>query len=173
MLRKYAPPMRCSVLSYLVYARRWKPMRFIQRCPICGPPVTLQPSTRYSNSSQCTPQLWLVDVRYGLWNSLSEGLWHRRLVYLVFHISPQAEVAWSNVRRSRGPRNGSCSIYTCLLHFRRQLPLIVIGAPLAADVIINVPNKNLMSFLAVFKLFMFVSITFSKIHLISYHPNHL
>jgi hypothetical protein len=43
-----------------------------------------------------TQQLWNNDVSYGLWNPFSKllkKLWHRKLAYLEFHISPEGEVA--------------------------------------------------------------------------------
>jgi hypothetical protein len=192
--------------------------KFIQRCSVCAPLITLRTSVRYL-ILPCTPQLWLNHM----WNSLSKGLWHRRLVYTwsfiyfffsfswwgetestwyVGHCCPivpapddrgwwlwsswwnedwqgkpkysektcptatlsttnptrpdlgsnpgrrggkpatnrlsygtalsytlHVEVAWSEVRGSRGPINGSCSSYPSLLHLRRHFSLTVIGAP--------------------------------------------
>jgi hypothetical protein len=47
--------------------------------------------------SSCTPQLthqrWLCPVKFVL-----EGMWHRKLVCRIFHISPYIEVARSKAR---------------------------------------------------------------------------
>jgi hypothetical protein len=56
----------------------------------------------------CTRQLWLVDVGYALWNSLSKlskGLWHLRLVHLVFYMTSTATVI------TRGMCTTFCEVY--------------------------------------------------------------
>lgn len=74
----------------------------------------------------CTLQLWCIDVGCDVWNLLSEGLWHQRLVYLVFHISSYVEVTWSNVQVSRGPRNRSCFFFQAYGRFLTKKSLTAI-----------------------------------------------
>jgi hypothetical protein len=113
---------------------------YIEMFDMCSISYSVNVDAIFEFSSR-TAHLWLTDVGYGLWNSLSklsEGLSHRKLVYLVFNRSPQVEVALIKVRRSRGPRNCSCSSYPSLLYLWRHFPLVVIGAPVAADVLQSV-----------------------------------
>jgi hypothetical protein len=63
-----------------------------------------------------------------------------------------------------GPMDGPCSSYPCLLRLRRHFLLIVIGAPLAADMLITVENENLNEFPCCFNLFHVVFVTVSKLH---------
>jgi hypothetical protein len=76
---------------------------------ISPPLVHLQTSTPYSNSSYVHWNCELSSLACGVRNSLPEllkQLRNQRLLFLVFHISPEAEVAWSEVRRSRGQGKG-------------------------------------------------------------------
>jgi hypothetical protein len=95
---------------------------------------------------------------------LLKRLWHWRLVYLVFHISPQVEIPWSEAWVSRGPMNGSCSSYPSLLHLRHHCPSIVIGVPLMIDMLqLMLPMKTWWLSLLFSSCFMFVSSTVLKI----------
>jgi hypothetical protein len=64
----------------------WKLIKVIWRCSIYAPLVTLQASTQYSSSyhvgRNCDSSTLAVacEIR-------SKGLWHWKLVCLVFHIS--------------------------------------------------------------------------------------
>jgi hypothetical protein len=79
----------------------WKLRKLICRCSIFVPLFAPQTSTRFSNSSHVRRDCRLTDRTYALRHSLSKlskGLWYRRLVHLVFHLSPQVGLARSKVQ---------------------------------------------------------------------------
>jgi hypothetical protein len=65
-----------------------------------------------------SPQLWLIDVGYALWNSLSKlskGLWHLRLVYLVCYMTSIAIViTFLTLVSSSVPPSVKCTKEKCL-----------------------------------------------------------
>jgi hypothetical protein len=75
----------------------------------------------------------------------------------VFHTFPEREIAWSEVRRSRWPRNGSRPFYHkqhCAFCTWDGIIFISIrSATHAWYIIVNVANEILESFFVVFKLF--------------------
>jgi hypothetical protein len=68
---------------------------------VCAPSVTPQTSTRYSISSHVRRNLF-TGVDHGLWNSLSKGLWHCSLVYLV--------ITYLHMQKSHGVRYGDIGV---------------------------------------------------------------
>jgi hypothetical protein len=54
----------------------------------------------------CTLKLRLIDVSNAMWNLHSNGLWHRKLLNRIFHISTYGEVARNKVEASGVPRMG-------------------------------------------------------------------
>lgn len=94
----------------------------------------------------CAPQLWPVDVTYGPWNSLSKGLWHQRLVYLMFCTSPWVDSHGVRSRNVGQSKKTHCSSYPSLLHLRRHFVYSDRDTTRGWYATISAANYNLTSF---------------------------
>jgi hypothetical protein len=80
-----------------------------------------------------TPQVGLNDIWYVLWNLPSEGLASEVGIHGLSHIPIGRSRMGS--RGSRGAKSGSHLSCSSLLYLRCRFPLIVIGAPLMANML--------------------------------------
>jgi hypothetical protein len=91
------------------------------------------------------------------------------LLFLLFHISPQVEVAWNEVRRSRGQDKGPACLIQASKKFSfkkvSHAPLRIIGvAPVADMSQSKLPNITQWVSSLFSSCFILVCATFSRIH---------